>query len=278
MSRLKPAHTEGEAGANKSEPVGAGFSRPDKGHNGDPVIKLEGVTKSFDGKKVLDDVTLDVPEGTAFCLLGRSGTGKSVTLKHIIGLLKPDRGRVVVRGQDVTSLEGQDLAKVRRSMGFLFQNSALFDSITVGENVAFPLRRHTDWPDSKIQEVAKSKLAEVGLEKDFEKMPADLSGGMKKRAGLARAMALDPDILLVDEPSAGLDPITAGEIDELLVERKKQGTTLVVVTHNIPSARHIGDELAMLHEGRIVARGTAEELDRSDHELVRAFMRSQGAG
>lgn len=244
----------------------------------DPAIRLEGVTKSFDGRKVLDDVTLDVAAGTGFCLLGRSGTGKSVTLKHIIGLLKPDQGRVLVQGRDVAALSRRELAEVRRKMGFLFQNAALFDSISVGENVAFPLRRHTDWKDARIREVAKAKLADVGLERDFDKMPADLSGGMKKRAGLARAMALDPDILLVDEPSAGLDPITSAEIDELLVERKKHGTTLVVVTHNIPSARHIGDELAMLHQGRVIARGTAAELDRSNDELVRAFMRSEGAG
>jgi phospholipid/cholesterol/gamma-HCH transport system ATP-binding protein len=243
-----------------------------------PAIRLEGVSKAFGGRKVLDDVTLDITAGTGFVLLGRSGTGKSVTLKHIIGLLKPDRGRVIVHGRNVPSLNTHELAEVRRSMGFLFQNAALFDSISVGENVAFPLRRHTDWGESKIREVSRAKLADVGLEKDYHKMPGDLSGGMKKRAGLARAMALDPDILLVDEPSAGLDPITADEIDELLVGQKKKGTTLVVVTHNIPSARHVGDELAMLHEGHVIARGTAAELDRSDHELVRAFMRSENAG
>ena len=241
------------------------------------AIRLEGVTKAFGGRKVLDDVTIDVPAGTAFCLLGRSGTGKSVTLKHIIGLLQPDSGRVLVHGKDVSRLKGQDLAGVWRSMGFLFQNSALFDSISVGENVAFPLRRHTDWGDAKIRDVAKTKLADVGLERDFDKMPADLSGGMKKRAGLARAMALDPDILLVDEPSAGLDPITSDEIDALLVTLKKQGATLVMVTHNIPSARHVGDELGFLHDGRVIARGTAAELDRSENDLVRTFMRSESA-
>jgi phospholipid/cholesterol/gamma-HCH transport system ATP-binding protein len=163
-------------------------------------------------------------------------------------------------------------------MGFLFQNSALFDSISVGENVAFPLRRHTDWKDRKIRDVARQKLDDVGLGDEFDKMPAALSGGMKKRAGLARAMALDPDILLVDEPSAGLDPITAGEIDDLLVALKQGGTTLVMVTHNIPSARHVADELAMLHDGRLIARGTARDLDGSDEPLVRAFMRAEGAG
>jgi phospholipid/cholesterol/gamma-HCH transport system ATP-binding protein len=244
----------------------------------DPVIRLENVKKTFDGRPVLDGVTLEVPEGKAFVLMGRSGTGKSVTLKHIIGLIRPDAGKVLVHGKDVQSLSGPELTDVRRHMGFLFQNAALFDSISVGENVAFPLRRHTDWPDRKVREVAKAKLADVGLEHDYDKMPAELSGGMKKRAGLARAMALDPDILLVDEPSAGLDPITADEIDDLLVHLKKQGTTIVMVTHDIPSARHVGDELAMLHEGRLVAHGTAEELDRSTEPLVRAFMRSEGGG
>ena len=245
---------------------------------GEAAIVLDGVTKAFGARKVLDNVSLEVTAGTAFCLLGRSGTGKSVTLKHIVGLMKPDAGRVVVHGKDVPTLDSRELADVRRTMGFLFQSAALFDSISVGENVAFPLRRHTDWPDAKIREVAKRKLADVGLEKDFNKMPGDLSGGMRKRAGLARAMALDPDILLVDEPSAGLDPITSGEIDELLVELKHKGATLVVVTHNIPSARHVGDQLAMLHEGKVIAQGTAAELDTCEHEMVRAFMRSQNAG
>ncbi|MGE0447722.1 MAG: ABC transporter ATP-binding protein [Vicinamibacterales bacterium] len=244
----------------------------------DAVIRLESVRKSFDGRQVLDDVSIDVAQGTAFCLLGRSGTGKSVTLKHIIGLMRPDSGRVLVHGQDVTGLNRRELGDARRRMGFLFQNAALFDSITVGENVAFPLRRHTDWPDRKIREVARQKLDDVGLADDFDTMPAQLSGGMKKRAGLARAMALDPDILLVDEPSSGLDPITADEIDDLLVALKRRGTTLVLVTHNIPSARHVADQLAMLHEGRLIARGTAGDLDGSSEPLVRAFMRSEGAG
>jgi phospholipid/cholesterol/gamma-HCH transport system ATP-binding protein len=242
------------------------------------AVTLDRVTKSFNGHKVLDEVSFDVPHGRAFCLMGRSGTGKSVTLRHIIGLVQPDAGKVYVEGRDITALARRELSEVRKRMGFLFQNAALFDSMSVGDNVAFPMRRHTDWSDDEIQRRAKQKLADVGLERDFDKMPADLSGGMKKRAGLARAMALEPSILLVDEPSAGLDPLTTSEIDELLVERRKSGTTLVVVTHNIPSARFVGDELAMLDNGRIVARGTADELDRSDNPLVQAFMRSEGGG
>jgi phospholipid/cholesterol/gamma-HCH transport system ATP-binding protein len=244
----------------------------------EPAIRLDGVTKRFNGRAVLDDLSLEVGQGTAFCLLGRSGTGKSVTLKHIIGLLKPDRGHVYVHGRDVPFLNARELAAVRRGMGFLFQNAALFDSISVGENVAFPLRRHTDWPEQKIREVARARLADVDLEREYDRMPADLSGGMRKRAGLARAMVLDPDVLLVDEPSAGLDPITSGEIDDLLVALKKRGTTIVVVTHNIPSARHVGDELAMLHEGKLIARGTAADLERSPHEIVRTFMHAEGVG
>jgi len=244
-----------------------------------PVVRLDHVTKSFGGQRVLDDVSFDVHAGCGFVILGRSGTGKSVTLRHIIRLLQPDRGRVFVGADEISALAGPELSRVRRKIGFLFQNAALFDSITVGENVAFPMRRHTRLKDHEIRQRAQERLAEVGLEREYDRMPADLSGGMRKRAGLARAMALDPEILLVDEPSAGLDPITADEIDELLLDRKKRGrVTLIVVTHNIPSARRLGDELAMLHEGRIIVRGPAAELDRSDDPLVRAFMTSQHAG
>lgn len=243
------------------------------------AVRLEGVTKAFGERRVLDDVSFDVPAGSGFIILGRSGTGKSVTLRHIIGLVRPDRGRVFVDGDEISALSGPELSGVRCKIGFLFQNAALFDSISVGENVAFPLRRHTDLPEAGILARAREKLEAVGLADEFDKMPGALSGGMRKRAGLARALALDPQILLVDEPSAGLDPITADEIDELLLGLKERGgVTLVVVTHNIPSARRLGDRLLMLHEGRIAASGTAEELDRSDNEMVRAFMTSQHAG
>jgi phospholipid/cholesterol/gamma-HCH transport system ATP-binding protein len=244
----------------------------------DVAIRLDRVSKAFNGRAVLDDVSLDVRTGTAFCLLGRSGTGKSVTLRHIIGLVAPDSGHVFVEGQDVTQLRPNALATVRKRMGFLFQNAALFDSLSVRENVAFPLRRHTRLPEADIEARVRVRLKSVGLERDIDKMPSELSGGMRKRVGLARAMALDPGILLVDEPGAGLDPITTREIDELLLDQKRAGTTLVVVTHNIPSARLVADEMALLHEGRVVAQGSAADLDASDHPIVRAFMQSEGGG
>jgi phospholipid/cholesterol/gamma-HCH transport system ATP-binding protein len=243
-----------------------------------PAVEFRGVSKAFGARRVLDDVSLTVPAGRSLCVLGRSGTGKSVTLKTIVGLIRPDAGAVLIDGQDITRLRSRELAGVRRKIGFLFQNAALFDSITVGENVAFPLRRHTRLGEAEILERVRQRLADVGLESEREMMPADLSGGMRKRAGLARAMALDPSILLVDEPSAGLDPITSEEIDQLLLARRRAGTTLLVVTHNIPSARLLGDRLVMLHEGRIVAEGTVDELEASEQPLVQAFMRAQGGG
>jgi phospholipid/cholesterol/gamma-HCH transport system ATP-binding protein len=246
---------------------------------GQPAVRLDRVSKAFGRKRVLDEVSFEVAPGCGFVILGRSGTGKSVTLRHIIGLVRPDRGRVFVDGSEISALKGAELSRVRRKMGFLFQNAALFDSITVGENVAFPLRRHTDLKDREIRDRAREKLASVGLEHEFGKMPAELSGGMRKRAGLARALALDPPILLVDEPSAGLDPITADEIDELLLDLKHRGgRTIIVVTHNIPSATRLGDRLVMLHDGRVAAAGTPDDFARSDDELVRAFMSSQHVG
>ena len=244
----------------------------------EPVIDVQDLYKSFAGFPVLKGINLKMMEGTTTVVLGASGSGKTVLMKHIMGLFKPDQGQVIVDGENVSTMSRQQLAVFRERMGMVFQSSALFDSMTVGDNVAFPMRRHSDWSEDEIQQRVKQKLADVGLEGDFDKMPADLSGGMKKRAGLARAMALDPSILLVDEPSAGLDPVTAGEIDELLVERKRGGTTLVVVTHNIPSARIVGDELAMLDQARIIARGTVDDLDTSDNPLVQAFMRAEGGG
>ena len=243
------------------------------------AVKLDRVSKAFGTRRVLDDVSFEVPAGAGFVILGRSGTGKSVTLRHIVGLMTPDRGRVFVGADEISGLSGAELSRVRRTIGFLFQNAALFDSISVGENVAFPLRRHTRLSDREVRERATEKLEAVGLGSEYDKMPAALSGGMRKRAGLARALALDPPILLVDEPSAGLDPITADEIDGLLLGLKERGgTTLILVTHDLASARRLGDTLLMLHEGRIVAQGTAADLERSSDSLVKSFMSSQHSG
>jgi phospholipid/cholesterol/gamma-HCH transport system ATP-binding protein len=244
-----------------------------------PAVRIDGVSKSFGSRRVLDNVSFEVPSGCGFMILGRSGTGKSVTLRHIVRLIRPDRGRVFVGADEISALSGAELSRVRRKIGFLFQSAALFDSISVGENVAFPLRRHTRLSDREVGERAREKLEAVGLGGEYDKMPAALSGGMRKRAGLARALALDPPILLVDEPSAGLDPITADEIDGLLLDLKKRGgTTLIVVTHDIASARRLGDTLLMLHDGRIVARGTPADLERSSDPMVRSFMSSRHSG
>jgi phospholipid/cholesterol/gamma-HCH transport system ATP-binding protein len=261
------------------ETVSERIDRIESPGEGVPAVQLDRVSKSFGTRTVLDDISFEVPPGCGFVILGRSGTGKSVTLRLIIGLLKPDSGHVLVHGEEVNRLKGADLSRVRRNIGFLFQNAALFDSISVGENVAFPLRRHTRLRDGEIRAIAQQKLESVGLGAEYDKMPAALSGGMRKRAALARALALDPQLLLVDEPSAGLDPITADEIDELLLNLKRHGgATLVVVTHNISSAKRLADRMIMLHEGRIVASGTPAELALSSQDLVRAFMSSQHAG
>jgi len=244
-----------------------------------PAVEFRNVTKSFDARRVLDDVSFRIEAGRSVCILGRSGTGKSVTLKHVVGLMTPDAGTVLVEGEDLARLGNRDLVRIRRRIGFLFQNAALFDSIDVGENVAFPMRRHTRLSHSEIRARTRELLAQVGLEHEIDKMPADLSGGMRKRAGLARALALEPAILLADEPSAGLDPVTAAEIDALLSDlQHRSRTTLLVVTHNIPSAQTIGDELLFLDRGRIIARGAPADLAASDIPLVRQFMSSEGSG
>lgn len=246
---------------------------------GQPAIEFKAVSKSFGSRAVLKDISFSITEGTAFVLLGRSGTGKSVTLKLMCSLLKADAGTIVVNGKDITGFDSNQMSPIRMHMGYLFQSAALFDSLSVGENIAFPLRRHTTKTDTEIREQAVGLLERVGLGKEYDTMPGDLSGGMRKRAGLARALAVEPSILLVDEPSAGLDPITSNEIDQLLIDIKtKQKATLVVVTHNMQSARRLADQMAFLDEGGLLAQGTAEELERSEHQLVREFMTSQQAG
>ena len=238
------------------------------------TIAFEQVEKGFDGKKVLDAVSFTVSEGEALCILGRSGTGKSVTLKLMIGLLKADTGKVRVTGEDMAALKEDGLMKVRRKMGYLFQSAALFDSFTLNENLALPLHRlDRNKSREEIKRKVEETLKEVGLEKDGAKMPSALSGGMQKRAGLARALILQPEILLVDEPSSGLDRITSSEIDDLLMKVKtERHTTMVIVTHDLDGARKIADKFAVLDEGRLLAFGTPEELDNRQDSRLQQFI------
>jgi phospholipid/cholesterol/gamma-HCH transport system ATP-binding protein len=239
-----------------------------------PAISFEQVEKGFDARKVLDRVSFSVDHGEALCILGRSGTGKSVTLKLMIGLLMADGGKVLVEGENMATLEEDGLMKVRRRMGYLFQSAALFDSFTLNENLAMPLHR-LDGSKSReeIRQAVDETLKEVGLEKDGNKMPSALSGGMQKRAGLARALVLQPKILLVDEPSSGLDRITAGEIDELLMKVKaERHTTMVIVTHDIHGARKIADKFAVLDQGQLLAFGPPAELDKKQDSRLQQFI------
>jgi phospholipid/cholesterol/gamma-HCH transport system ATP-binding protein len=237
----------------------------------DTAVALDGVTKTFGDRQVLRDVSLSVSRGETICIVGRSGTGKSVTLKLIIALLKPESGHIWIDGEDITRLEGQKLSRVRRRMGFLFQNAALFDFLTLYDNLALPLRRLTRKSDQEIGQIIDRVLRQVGLSGDRHKMPQELSGGMRKRAGLARALVLEPEILLVDEPSSGLDRITASEIDDLLLEQKRR-TTMIIVTHDVHGARRIADRFAVLDRGDLAAFGTPQELENHENQIVRKLV------
>jgi phospholipid/cholesterol/gamma-HCH transport system ATP-binding protein len=241
-----------------------------------PAIAVENLHKSFGSQKVLDGVTLAMKRGETLAVLGRSGTGKSVLLRLIIGLEKPDSGSVRIHGQDIAGLALDQLADIRKKMGFLFQHAALYDSLTVGQNVAFPLQHHKkQMSESERSDRVRTLLAEVGLkEDDFQKMPSDISGGMQKRVGLARALALEPDILLLDEPTAGLDPISAGEIDDLVLKlQAEHHMASIVVTHDLHSAKTIADRLALLDNGKVLIDGSFEELQKSDIEFVKEFLK-----
>jgi len=242
---------------------------------GDAAIAFEQVDKQINGRIVLDSVSFSVGYGETLCILGRSGAGKSVTLKLMIGLLKADSGKVLVQGEDLATLDEDGMAKVRRKMGFLFQGGALLDSFTLSQNLAMPLHRldRGKSPD-EIKRAVEETLRQVGLGKDGEKMPAALSGGMQKRAGLARALVLKPEILLADEPTSALDRITAGEIDDLLMKVKaERPTTMVIVTHDVHGARKIGDKFAVFDRGRLLGFGTPKELEsKQDNRLLQDFI------
>jgi phospholipid/cholesterol/gamma-HCH transport system ATP-binding protein len=238
-----------------------------------PPVQVKSLSKSFGKQVVLKEISLEVGQGQTLSVLGRSGTGKSVLLKLIIGLHKPDSGSIRVNGKDVTKLGLKELNEVRKKVGFLFQQAALYDSLSIEENVGFPLRRHSNMSDEESRKRVRELLASVGMEKDAHKLPGELSGGMQKRVGLARALALEPDILLFDEPTAGLDPITAAEIDDLILRlQKEKRMTSVVVTHDIHSARAVSDRVALMRDGQVLIEGTFEDLQKSRDPFVMQFL------
>jgi phospholipid/cholesterol/gamma-HCH transport system ATP-binding protein len=247
--------------------------------NTTPPVRVETLHKSFGPQQVLRGITFEVRQGQTLAVLGQSGTGKSVLLKLIVGLQTPDSGSICVHGKEVAGLDMKQLNEIRKKMGFLFQNAALYDSLSVEENVAFPLRRHVKMSDQERHKKVQDLLSSVGLEKDSQKMPGEISGGMQKRVGLARALALDPDILLFDEPTAGLDPITAEEISQLILKlQKERNLASIVVTHDIHSAKTVSDRVALLRDGQILIEGTFEDLQKSKDPFVVQFMNDGSTG
>ncbi len=237
------------------------------------IIKFDNVYKSFGSLIVLDDINLEIKRGQTTVIIGESGTGKSVLLKHIVGLIRPDRGSVLFEGKDIARLSERELMKVRTKFGFLFQGGALFDSLSAIENVAFPLREHTDMSDGEILRIARDKLKMVGLEQISQQMPGSLSGGQKKRVALARAIALNPEVILYDEPTTGLDPIRSDVIDELILKLKHQlRVTSIVVTHDMKSAYKVADRILMLYQGKFIFDGSADEIKEAEDVRVKRFI------
>lgn len=239
----------------------------------EPIIRFEGVRKAFGDQVVLEDLTVDLAAGETSVIMGPSGVGKSVFLKLLVGLMSPDEGHIWVSGVDVTRAREPELRAVRKRLGMLFQDGALFDSMTVGENVAFPLRRHTRMRDPEIHAIVSDKLERVGLPGVEDKMPSELSGGMRRRVGLARAIVLDPELVLFDEPTTGLDPITSDAIDELIGRMKGElGISFVVISHDIVGSFRIADRIGMLYNGRLIAFGTPDQVRHSRDPVLRRFL------
>lgn len=236
------------------------------------IVEVRDLVVKYGDRVVLDGLNFDIKRGENFVILGGSGSGKSTLLRNLVGLMRPASGHVLIEGNDIATLPDEECIEVRKRMGMCFQGSALFGSMTVGDNVALPLREHTKLEESTIAIVTKMKLAQVGLDGFEDYMPSELSGGMKKRAGLARAMAMDPRIIFYDEPSAGLDPVVGAGLDELIRTLQDTfGLTSVVVTHEMESVKLIADRVLMLHHGKVIALGTLEEVQNSDHEFVERF-------
>jgi len=247
--------------------------------NGEYMVEVTDLHKAFEGRTVLDGVTCQIPAGKISVVMGPSGTGKSVLLRHVVGLLYPDRGDVTVAGKSVPNLSEDELLELRRNVGMLFQDGALFSSMNLYDNVAFPLRQHTKKSEREIKEVVMQRLEEVGLSESVSKMPNELSGGMRKRAGFARALVMEPDIVIFDEPDSGLDPVRTALLCDLIQEMHGvHGGTYVVVTHNIASAHQIGEYIALLWRGRIVEAGDAERMFSSENPFVAQFLSGSAEG
>ena len=247
--------------------------------NADPIIEVDGLSRTFGDRVVLNDVSLEVHPGETLVIMGGSGCGKSTLLRHIIGVMKPNSGSVKIFGEEITGMNEREVAKVRRRFGMLFQSGALLASLTVGENVALPLLQHTDMSPDEVEELVKQKLQIVGLS-GFENLkPAEISGGMKKRVGLARALALDPELLFSDEPTSGLDPIMTAVVDQLTLKLTRgSGMTAVVVTHDMTSAFRIATRMIMLGHGSIIAQGTPDEIRTSPNPEVQQFINGEPDG
>jgi phospholipid/cholesterol/gamma-HCH transport system ATP-binding protein len=243
------------------------------------AISIRGLTKSFGPQTIFEDVSMEIPKGLVTIVLGPSGTGKSVFLKHLVGLLRPDRGQVLVGDQNISALRGNALYEVRKKFGVLFQDGALFGSMSVYDNTAFPLREHTRKSESEIRTIVMDKLNMVGLAGAELKAPGEISGGMRKRAGLARALVLDPEIILFDEPDSGLDPVRTAFLNELVLDLKAQtGATMIIVTHHIPSARQIADYIGLLFRRRLVSFGPKEDMFTSNDPVVKQFLAGATVG
>lgn len=243
------------------------------------VIEVKNLARAFGPRRVLDEVSFTIPRGKTTVIIGGSGSGKSTLLKHIIGYMKPTAGQILFDGLDIVPMNEDEMDTVRKRFGILFQNGALFNSMTVGENVALPLVEHTDLDEKIIRMIVKIKLELVGLRGFEDLMPSQISGGMKKRVGLARAIALDPEIVFYDEPSAGLDPITAAVVDDLMMDLShKLNITSVVVTHHMDSAFKIADKMVMLHNGKIIEDGPPEVFEHSDVPLIKQFVKGLADG
>jgi phospholipid/cholesterol/gamma-HCH transport system ATP-binding protein len=259
-------------------PEGSVYRMPHPENSLEPAVTFDKVSKSFNGKAVLDNVSMVVPRGAIMVMLGPSGTGKSVMLRCLVGLMKPDAGRIHVFGEDITSLDEnrsadrKRLFALRRRFGMLFQDGALFDDMSVGDNVAFPMRQHTSWRDGEIQTKVEENLARVGLAGKSKLMVSELSGGMRKRAAFARAIALRPDIILCDEPSSGLDPVMSATLDDLIIELHQElGITFIVISHDTAEARKIATVIGLLYQGKLQAFGPAKQVLNSNQDHVKQF-------